>query len=120
MYVCLSTGHVTVFEFPVAVLAVNDRPHVAAPAGLEADENELVAVRGVSVTDIDADEIPLGAPDRAASGACPPPAGEVHHALRLELATANGKLFVNDTGVDALAAVVVRHGPRDARLEYML
>ena len=40
----------------------------------------------------------------------------MHHSLRLRLATANGKLFVNDTGVDALAAVVVRDGYRDTVL----
>ena len=75
-----------------------------------------MAVGGVSVTDIDADEIPLGSADGPASGVCPTPAGEVHHSLRLRLATANGKLFVNDTGVDALAAVVVRDGYRDTVL----
>ena len=69
-------GHVTVFEFPVAILAVNDRPRVAVPSGLQVRENELVAVGGVSVTDIDADEIPLGSADGPASGACPTPAGE--------------------------------------------
>ena len=106
-------GPVTVFDFPVHILATNDRPYFVAPKIYNATENVLTEVAGVSVIDVDADEVFAGSGDMVPTGACPSLPGEARHLMTLELSTANGKVYINDTAIDAFTRIVVRDGLSD-------
>jgi hypothetical protein len=83
-------GAVTVFDLPVAILATNDAPHITIPKLHSTVENVLSHVRGVSLNDIDAQEVFVGSGNAMPSGECPTRPGEAHHALQLTLSTRNG------------------------------
>ncbi len=50
-------GNATVFSIPVTVTAVNDAPRLVVPPNFTVAENEYAAIDGVSVSDVDADEV---------------------------------------------------------------
>ena len=83
-------GAVTVFDMPVAILATNDAPRITIPNLHSTAENALSHVRGVSLNDMDAQEVFVGSADAMPSGDCPTRPGEAHNALQLTLSTNNG------------------------------
>ena len=80
----------TVFDFPVAILATNDAPRITIPNVHSTVENVLSHVRGVSLNDIDAQEVFVSSGNAVPSGECPTRPGDAHHALQLTLTTTNG------------------------------
>ena len=113
-------GPVTVFDFPISVLATNDPPRLRTPAGHNATENMLTRVPGVYVEDVDAQEVLLESSDLVPTGACPSRPGEARHLMMLSLASESGKIYVNDTNLDRIVKMVVRDGTNDKVLREMM
>ena len=106
-------GAVTVFDMPVTIVATNDAPVITIPVNQSAVENVLTRVSGVSLVDLDVDEVFVDSGDAMPSGRCPPLPGEAHHQMTLAISSKNGKIYVNETGIDSFPIIVVRDGRTD-------
>ena len=100
-------GDISVFRVPVHILATNDAPEVLGPSRVDVQENALINISGVSIVDVDADEVLLTESARLPSGSCPPLPGEAVHVMAITIQTVHGHVFVNDTGIVWYRNVVV-------------
>jgi len=112
-------GPVTVFDIPVIILATNDQPLITSPPNVSTDENVLTRVGGVSLVDVDVQEVFVDSADSIPSGHCPPLPGEAHHAMTLTVFSKYGKVYVNETGIDSFPTIIVRDGKTDAMLRHL-
>jgi len=111
-------GSVTVFDFPVAILATNDPPNILIPTHVNATENTLVKIQGVCVYDEDGEEVFVKEkrqPPIKGVSVCASFEGQAQNLFKLQLFSLMGKLYVNDSGIE-IEKFVVRDGRFDKQV----